>query len=56
MLTFAQPAFLLALAGLALPVLIHRISRAQARPWWFPSIKLIRTAPLPRQGSRRISD
>ena len=56
MLTFAQPAFLLALAGLVLPVLIHRISRAQARPWWFPSIQLIRKAPLPRQGSRRISD
>ncbi len=56
MLTFAQPAFLFALAGLALPVLIHRISRARARPWWFPSIHLIRRAPLPRQGSRKISD
>ncbi len=56
MLSFAQPLFLLALAGLAVPVLIHRISRALPIAWRFPSIARIRKTPLPRQGRRRISD
>lgn len=56
MLSFLHSSFLLALAGLALPVLIHRISRAQARAWPFPSIRLIHKVPLPRQGRRKISD
>lgn len=56
MLSFAQPWFLLALAGLAVPWLIHRINRAQPRPWPFPSIRFLRTMPLPRVGSRTPSD
>lgn len=56
MLSFLHSPFLFALAGLALPVLIHRISRARARAWPFPSISLIRKVPLPRQGRRKISD
>lgn len=56
MLSFLHSSFLFALAGLALPVLIHRISRARARAWPFPSIRLIDKVPLPRQGRRKISD
>jgi hypothetical protein len=56
MLSFAQPFFLFALAGLAIPVLIHRISRARPIAWAFPSIERIRRTPLPRQGRRRLSD
>lgn len=56
MLNFTQPWFLLALGGLILPILIHRISRSRPVAWPFPSIKRIRTTPLPRQGKRRISD
>jgi len=56
MLTFLNSFLLLGLAGLAIPVLIHRINRARPKPWRFPSIRLIRQAPLPRQGKRRIND
>jgi hypothetical protein len=56
MLSFAQPLFLLALGGLVLPVLIHRISRARPVPWKFPSISRIRQTPLPRHGSRSLTD
>jgi hypothetical protein len=56
MLSFAQPLFLLALGGLVLPFLIHRISRARPIAWKFPSIHRIRKTPLPRQGKRAISD
>ena len=56
MLSFAQPLFLVALAGLAVPFLIHRISRALPVAWRFPSISRIRKTPLPRQGRRRLSD
>jgi hypothetical protein len=56
MLSFAQPLFLLALGGLAIPFLIHRISRARPVAWNFPSISRIRKTPLPRQGKRAISD
>lgn len=56
MLIFAQPLFLLALAGLVLPVLIHRISRARPIPWRFPSIARIRQTPLPRHGRRSLTD
>ena len=56
MLSFAQPLFLIALAGLVVPFLIHRISRALPIAWRFPSIARIRKTPLPRQGRRRISD
>lgn len=56
MLTFATPLFLAALAGLAVPFLIHRISRSRPQVWPFPSIARIRRAPLPRQGRRQLSD
>jgi hypothetical protein len=56
MLSFAQPLFLLAMGGLVLPFLIHRISRARPVAWNFPSITRIRKTPLPRQGKRAISD
>jgi len=56
MLNFAQPWFLLALGGLILPLLIHRISRSRPVAWPFPSIARIRKTPLPRQGKRQISD
>lgn len=56
MLSFAQPLFLLALGGLVIPFLIHRISRARPVAWKFPSISRIRKTPLPRQGKRAISD
>lgn len=56
MLSFTHAAFLFALAGLALPVIIHRISRARPLPWRFPSIARIPSNPLPRQGRRKVSD
>ncbi|NDV63219.1 VWA domain-containing protein [Puniceicoccales bacterium CK1056] len=56
MLTFAQPLLLIALGGLVIPVLIHRISRSRPTPWRFPSISKIRQTPLPRHGSRSLSD
>lgn len=56
MLSFAQPWFLLALLGLAAPVLIHRINRARPRQWRFPSLRFIQQRPLPQQGRRRVSD
>lgn len=56
MISFLQPFFLLALAGLAVPVLIHRISRARPRAWRFPSIRLIQPNPLPRHGRRSLTD
>lgn len=56
MLTFAQPLLLLALGGLVIPILIHRISRSRPIPWRFPSISKIRQTPLPRHGSRSLSD
>lgn len=56
MLSFAQPFFLFALGGLVVPFLIHRISKSRPIAWNFPSIARIRSTPLPRQGSRAISD
>lgn len=56
MLTFAQPYLLLALGGLIIPVLIHRISRSRPVPWHFPSISKIRQSPLPRHGTRSLTD
>ncbi len=56
MLTFAQPLFLLALFGLAIPVLAHLINRERAQPLRFPSIRFIRKARLPQEGRRNIKD
>jgi len=56
MLQFAQPWILIGLGTLALPFIIHRISRLRAQPLRFPSIRFIDPAPLPRHGRRRIRD
>lgn len=56
MLQFAQPAVLWALAGLAVPIFLHLVNRRPAERWRFPSLRFLKTAPLPRQGRRRISD
>lgn len=56
MLTFAQPLFLLALAGLAVPVLAHLINRERAQPLRFPSIRFIRKVRLPQEGRRSLRD
>lgn len=56
MIQFAQPLWLLGLGALALPVLAHLIFRQLALPWPFPSLRFIRTAPLPRRGRRKLRD
>ncbi len=56
MLQFQNPAVLWALAGLALPVLVHLIHRRPALRWRFPSLRFITAAPLPRKGSRKLRD
>jgi len=56
MIAFQQPWFLLGLAGLAVPVLLHLISRELARPLEFPSIRFLQKAQLPRRERRRLRD
>jgi len=56
MLTFANPLFLFALAGLAAPVLAHLINRERAQPLKFPSIRFITLARLPQEGKRSLRD
>lgn len=50
MLSFAAPAFLLGLAGLAAPLVIHLINRQRAEPLRFPSIRFIGPSALPQGG------
>ncbi len=56
MLTFANPVFLWALAGLAAPVLIHLIQRDLFRPVRFPSVRFITRGKMPTQRKRRPTD
>ncbi|MEM9227132.1 MAG: vWA domain-containing protein, partial [Verrucomicrobiota bacterium] len=56
MLTFAQPLFLLALLGLALPVIAHLVNRTRATPRRFPSIRFIQSSQLPRDKRRSLRD
>lgn len=56
MLSFQQPAVLLALGALAIPVILHLVNRKPALRWRFPSVRFLKASPLPRQGKRRITD
>ncbi|MEM8549324.1 MAG: VWA domain-containing protein [Verrucomicrobiota bacterium] len=56
MLTFAQPLFLLALLGLALPLIAHLVNRTRATPRRFPSIRFIQVSQLPRDKRRSLRD
>ena len=56
MIAFAHPWFLLGLAGLAVPVVLHLMNREIAVPLRFPSIRFIRVARLPQAGRRRLRD
>ncbi len=53
MLSFVHPWFLLALAGLAVPVALHLMERERPQERVFPSIRFIRAAGLPQEGGRR---
>jgi hypothetical protein len=55
-LTFANPAFLWGLLGLAAPVLIHLINRDLFRPLHFPSIRFILRGKMPVERKRRLRD
>lgn len=56
MLTFANSLFLFALAGLAVPVILHLINRELAVDLKFPSVRFIGKARLPRREKRRLRD
>ena len=56
MLNFTSPLFLYALAGLAIPILVHMINRERALPLMFSSIRYIPKASLPQEGRRSITD
>ncbi len=56
MLTFGNSLFLLALAGLAVPVILHLINRELAIDLKFPSIRFIHKAQLPRREKRKLRD
>jgi hypothetical protein len=56
MLTFANPAFLWGLLGLAAPLLIHLINRDLFRPILFPSIRFILRGKMPVERKRRLRD
>ncbi len=56
MLTFANSLFLFALAGLAVPVILHLINRELAVDLKFPSVRFIHKARLPRREKRRLRD
>ncbi|NOY82604.1 MAG: VWA domain-containing protein [Kiritimatiellaeota bacterium] len=53
MLSFVHPWFLLALAGLAVPVALHLMERERPLERVFPSVRFIRPAGLPQEGGRR---
>ena len=56
MLTFANSLFLIALAGLTVPVILHLIDRELAVDLKFPSVRFIGKARLPRREKRRLRD
>ncbi|MCB1121662.1 MAG: VWA domain-containing protein [Verrucomicrobiae bacterium] len=56
MLSFGNSLFLAALAGLAIPILLHLINRELAVNLKFPSIRFINRAELPRREKRKLRD
>ena len=56
MLSFGNSLFLIALAGLAVPIVLHLINRELAVNLKFPSIRFISRAELPRREKRRLRD
>lgn len=56
MLSFANSLFLFALAGLAVPILLHLINRELAVNLKFPSIRFINRSQLPRREKRKLRD
>ena len=56
MLTFANSLFLIALAGLAIPVILHLINREMVVDLRFPSVRFIDKTQLPRREKRRLRD
>ncbi len=56
MLNFGNSLFLFALAGLAVPILLHLINRELAVSLKFPSIRFIDRSQLPRREKRKLRD
>lgn len=56
MLNFTNSLFLFALAGLAVPILLHLINRELAVNLKFPSIRFINRAQMPRREKRKLRD
>ncbi len=56
MLTFGNSLFLLGLAGLAVPIILHLINRELAVNLKFPSIRFIDRSQLPRREKRKLRD
>jgi hypothetical protein len=56
MLNFGNSLFLYALAGLAVPILLHLINRELAVNLKFPSIRFIDRSQLPRREKRKLRD
>ena len=56
MLNFTNSLFLFALAGLAVPILLHLINRELAVNLKFPSIRFINRSQLPRREKRKLRD
>jgi len=56
MLSFGHSLFLFALAGLAVPVILHLINRELAINLRFPSIRFIDRSQLPRREKRKFRD
>lgn len=56
MLGFGNSLFLLALVGLAVPVILHLINRELAVNLRFPSIRFIDQSQLPRREKRKLRD
>ncbi len=56
MLSFGNSFFLFALAGLAVPIILHLINRELAVNLKFPSVRFIKKAQLPRRERRSLRD
>lgn len=56
MLTFVNSLFLLGLAGLAVPIILHLINRELAVNLKFPSVRFIDRSQLPRREKRKLRD
>jgi hypothetical protein len=56
MLNFTNSLFLFALAGLAVPILLHLINRELAVNLKFPSIRFIHRSQMPRKEKRKLRD